>query len=141
MRGSALSWRGVKRIVLWGVRSVLWTRNVQVDDDRLLATAHDHRLHWLVFARVQLLMRDVGRNVDEISRTRFIDELQMISPAKARAAPHHVDHSFQFSMMMRTGLGIGVHHDGSRPELLRTDSGTRDGFGSSHAWRLGRVPI
>src|SRR5580658_8542455 len=86
-------------------------------------------------------MRHVGRNVDEISRSRFVDELQTVSPAKARAAPHDVDHSLQFAMMMRTGLGIRMHHDRSRPKFLRADSGTRDGFGAGHTGRLWRVGV
>ena len=138
---STLSRCGVKWVVLGSVGNVLRTWNVQIDDDGILTTAHDHCLHWLVLTRVQFLVRNVGRNIDEVTRTRLIDELQMISPAKARTAPYDVDHGFQFPMMMRAGLGIGLHHHRSRPELLRADSGTRNGFGAGHTGSLRRVGV
>src|SRR5271156_1819361 len=86
-------------------------------------------------------MRNVGRNVDEVSRAGFIDELQIISPAKAGAAPHHVDDGFEFSVMMGAGLGIGMDYDRSRPQLLRADAGARDGFSAGHARGLRRVAV
>src|SRR5580704_12397510 len=144
VRRSALR-RGVKRIVLRRLRGILRrifrARNIQVDDDRLLTAAYDHGLYRLIFAGVQFLMRHVGRDVDEVSRTRFIDELQVISPTKTGSAADYVDHRFQFAVMMRTGLGVGMHDDGSRPELLRADAGARDGFGAGHARRLRRVAV
>ncbi|MFZ0299716.1 MAG: hypothetical protein WAM13_15300 [Candidatus Sulfotelmatobacter sp.] len=77
-------------------------------------------------------MRDVGRDVDEVSGAGFIDKLQMISPAKAGAAAYDVNDGFEFPVMMGAGLGVGMDDDGSCPQLLRTDSGTRDGFGGSY---------
>src|SRR5208283_3795108 len=53
---SAFSRRGVKRIVRWIAGRVLRTRNVQIDDHRLLPAAYDHRLDRFVSARIQLLM-------------------------------------------------------------------------------------
>jgi hypothetical protein len=94
----------VKRVILGSVGTILRTRNVQIDDDRLLAAAHNHCLHWFILARVQFLMRNVRRNVDEVPWARLIDELQVISPAKTCPAPYDVDHGFQFTMMMRPGV-------------------------------------
>src|SRR5580700_1343361 len=86
-------------------------------------------------------MRDVGRDVDEVSGAGFIDELQIVSPAKAGAAANYVDHGLEFSVMMRAGLGVGVNYDRSGPELLRADFGVRDGFGAGHARSLRRVGV
>lgn len=97
----------MERIVFRSVGSVFGTGNIQIHDDRLLAAAHDDCLDRLVFARVQFLMRNVGRNVDEISRAGFIDKLQIISPAKAGAAAYHVDDGFEFSVMMGPVLALG----------------------------------
>jgi len=126
---------------LWIVRSVLRTRNIQIDYDWFLAAADDYRLYRLVFSSVQLLMRDVGRNVDEVSRAGFIDELEIVSPAKACAATDYVDYGFEFAVMMRTGSCVGMHYDCSSPEFLRADFGMRDGFGTGHARRLRSIAI
>src|ERR1700733_466317 len=114
---------GVEWIVLRIFRGVLGARNIQVDDDRLLPAAHDHRLPRLVLSRIQLLMRHIRRDVYKISRARFIDELQIISPAKTRATAHYIDHGFELTMMMRAGLGIGMHNHGSRPKFFRARAG------------------
>jgi hypothetical protein len=137
----ALSQRGVEGIVLRIVGRVFRAGNIQIDDDGFLTAAHDHRLDRLVFAGIQLLMRNVGRNVDEISWAGFVDELQIVSPAKAGAAAHYVDYSFQFAVMMRAGLSIGMHHYSSRPELLRADPCMRDGLGARHSWSLRSVRV
>src|SRR5580693_5329435 len=65
----------------------------------------------------------------------------MIAPTKTGTAAHDVDYSFEFSMMMRAGLGVWVNYDCSSPELLGADAGVGDGFGARHAGRLGRVAI
>ncbi len=132
---------GVERVVLGSVRSVLRTWNVQIDDDGVLTATYDHCFHRFVLMRVQFLMGNVGRDVDEVTRACLIDEFQMISPAKAGAAADDVNHGFQFPMMMRTGLGIGLDHHRSRPELLRADPGPRDGFGAGHTGGLRRVRV
>ena len=114
----------LRRVALRSFGGVFGTWNLEVDDDRLLAAANDYGLHRLIFAGVQLLMRHVGRDIDEVSRASFIDEFQMISPAKAGAAAHDVDHGFEFPMVMGTSLRVGMYKHRSRPELLRADSGT-----------------
>jgi hypothetical protein len=115
LRRSVFSRCGVKRIVLRRIRSVFGARDIQIDDDGLLSTANDYCLYRLVFAGVQFLMRNVGRNVDEVSGAGFIDELEIVSPAKAGAAAHDIDDSFELSVMMWAGLGVGMHDHGSCP--------------------------
>ena len=126
---------------MWRVGGVLGAWNVQVDDDGLLAAADDHCLYRLILASVQFLMRDVWRDVDEVSGAGFVDELEMVSPAKACAASHYIDHGFKFPVVMRAGPGIGMHNNRSRPEFLRADSGMRDGLGAVHAGRLRSVDV
>src|ERR1700733_11217388 len=128
-------------IVLWSVGSVLGTGDVEVDDNGLLAAAHDHGLYRLVFARVKLLVGNVGRDVDEVSGPCFVNEFQLVSPAKAGAAAYDVDYSFEFAMMMRSGLRIGMNHHGSGPQFLRANFGMGDGFGASHAGRLRGIGV
>ena len=65
----------------------------------------------------------------------------MISPAKAGAAAHYIDDSLEFSVMMWAGLRVGMHHDRSRPELLRADPGMGDGFGAGHAGGLRSISV
>jgi hypothetical protein len=60
-------------------------------------------------------MREVGRDVDEVSRAGFIDELQIVSPVKAGAAADYVDEGFEFAVMMRTGPGVGLERDEEKP--------------------------
>src|SRR5271156_3363539 len=86
-------------------------------------------------------MRNVGRDVDEISGAGFINELKIVSPAKASAAADDVNHGFELSVMMRAGLGIGMNYDGSRPEFLCADAGAGNGFGAGHAGGLRRVGV
>src|SRR5580704_92981 len=86
-------------------------------------------------------MRDVGRDVDEVSGAGFIDKLEIISPAKAGASADDVDHGFEFAVMMRSSLGVGMNDNSSGPELLRADFGVRDGFGAGHTRGLRRVGV
>jgi eukaryotic-like serine/threonine-protein kinase len=131
----------MERIVSRSVRTILRARNIQIDDNRLLAAAHDYGLDRLVFARIQFLMRNVGRYVNKVSRSCLVNELQMVSPTKARSPAHDVDHGFQFSVVMRPGLGIRMHHHRSRPQLLRTHPRVRDRFSARHAGRLRSIRI
>src|ERR1700676_2774090 len=86
-------------------------------------------------------MRNVRRNVDEISRAGFIDKIEIFPPAEAGTAARNVDDGFQLSVMMRAGLSIGMDHHRSSPEFLGADSGMRDGLGAIHARRLRCVGI
>jgi hypothetical protein len=49
-------------------------------------------------------------------------EFQVLAPAHARAALHHVDHALQVAVVVRAGLRVGVDGDGARPQLLRADA-------------------
>jgi len=53
----------------------LGTLDVEIHDHRILAASDYHRLTRHIWAGVNFLMWDVGRNINEISRCRFIAEL------------------------------------------------------------------
>src|ERR1700733_7236215 len=134
----------VKRIVVGNIRSILSilrARNIQINHHRLLPATHNHSLYRLVLARIQLLVRNVRRHINKITGPRLLDKLPLISPAEPRPASHNINHGFQLPMMMRPGLGVGMYHDRSRPELLRADTSMRDSLGASHPWSLWSISI
>ena len=100
-----------------------WCFDLKVDDDRILAAAHNHRLARLVRSCIHFLMRHIWRNVDEISRARFAAELKAIAPAHASAALHDVQYGFQLAVVMRSRLCIGLNCDGAGPKLRGTRAG------------------
>jgi hypothetical protein len=115
--------------------------NIEIDNDGFLPAAHDYSFDRLVFFRVEFLVRDIGRNIDEVSRPGFVDELQALSPAEAGAAANNVDDSFQFAVVMRTSLGVGMDEHRSGPEFLGADTSAGDRFSAGHAGGLGSVGI
>src|SRR5215469_13058970 len=84
---------------------------VQVDDDRFLAVAYNDALERFAGACVYLLMRDKWRDKDEIAGACLSHVLQPFSPAHSRTPSYHVDHAFQFAVMMGASLGVGVDGD------------------------------
>ena len=89
--------------------------DVQVDDHRLLIAPHQHAFQRLVGAGVDFLVRDEGRDVDEVAGSRLGGEFQRVAPAHPGAAAHHIDHAFQLAMMVRAGLGVGMDRDRAGP--------------------------
>src|SRR4051812_25142471 len=58
--------------------------DVEVDRDRLAVAAHQHAFQHLVRAGVDLLMRHVGRDENEIAGAGLRGELQALAPAHPR---------------------------------------------------------
>jgi hypothetical protein len=114
---------------------------VQVDDDGVLPAAHDHARQRLVRARVDLLVRRVGRDVDEIAGPRLRRELEPLAPAHPRAAGEHVDHALQMTVVVRAGLRVRVDEHGARPEALGTGRGGVDRRRAVHPGGLRRVHV
>ncbi len=90
---------------------------------------------------VDLLVRHVGRHIDEVAGAGLGDELQLVAPAHAGAALHDVDHALEVAVVMGAGLGVGVDGDRAGPQLLGADAGEIDGRGAVHARRLGGVGV
>ena len=59
-----------------------------------------HALQRVAGKRVDLLVRDVGRHVDEVAGIGFGHELQPLAPAHARAPPDHVDDALQVPVVV-----------------------------------------
>ena len=71
------------------------------------AAAHDHRFHRLIPPSINLLMRHKRRHVDEVARPGFVDELQPLAPAQARATADDIEDRLQLPMMMGGGASRG----------------------------------
>jgi hypothetical protein len=115
--------------------------NVQVDRGGLTVAAHQHTLQHFRGAGVDLLVRHIGRHVDEIARAGFGGELQALAPAHAGTALDHVDHALQGPMVVGTGFGVGVDVHRAGPELLRAHPRKVDGSLAVHARRLSGVGV
>src|SRR5215472_10195080 len=88
--------RGLTRLFVQIVDPANELRNldrgdVEVDDEPLLPAARHDAMKLELITRVDLLMRDIRRHVDEVPRPRFGDELQTIAPAHSRHTVDHVD--------------------------------------------------
>ena len=119
----------------------LRTLDVQIHHHGFLPASDHNRFTRHIQAGVNFLMRDVGRNVNEVSRVCLIAEFQAITPSHAGTTSHDVDHRLQFAMMVGTSLGVGLYDDGTRPQLAGSGTSVSDGGGPSHSWSLGRVRI
>src|SRR5262249_23032226 len=115
----------------------LYRGDVEVDREPLLSAARHHAVKLELVARVDLLMRDIGRHVNEVSRSSLGDEFQMIAPAHASHAVDHVDDALEIAMVVRAGLGPGIDSDGSGPEPAGARLSGGHGRTPPHAERLG----
>ena len=107
----------------------LRTLDVEIHDHRILPASDYHSFTRHIWTGVNFLMRDVRRNVNEISRVCLTAELQAITPAHAGTTSHDVDHGLQFAMMVRSGFGVRLNNYGTSPQL--TGSCTRVRYSSS----------
>src|SRR5262249_6361879 len=102
---------------------MLYRRYVEVDRDPLAVTANDHEIKRLVGVDVQLLMRHIRREVDEIARTHLGDKLEPLSPTDTPAPFHDVNRHLMTPMVMRTGLCMGRQRDGADPRFSSPGTG------------------
>src|SRR5262249_25486181 len=115
--------------------------NVQIHHDRLLPAAYQYTDEFLILAGVDFLMRDKWRHIDKIPWSGLGDVLQMIAPAHAGAAIHHINNTLQVSMVVRTRFGMGMNGDSAGPQLTGPSGGMGDGGSAGHADRLRGVQI
>src|SRR5579872_7306098 len=80
---------------------------------RILAAADYYRFAWLVLLRVDLLVRHVGRHVDEIARAGFVYELEVVAPAHSGAAADYIENGFELAVMMRACPGVRLYYYGA----------------------------
>src|SRR5215207_9324693 len=114
---------------------------IEVNNDGLLIITHDDAGQRFVPARINLLMGNERRHIDEVARPTFGDEFEALSPPHPRAATDYVDHALQFSVVMGTGFSVRVDRDGTCPQLVCAGRGMRDGRSTGHARRLGGIKI
>lgn len=117
------------------------TFDVEIHDHRILPASDDHSFAWHIRTGVNFLVRDVRRNVNEISRRRFVAELQMISPAHPRTTSHNVDHRLQFAVMVGRRFGVRLNHYRTSPQLTSACSRVRNGRCPRHSRGLRCVAV
>ena len=74
---------------------------VEVDDDRLLVAADDDARQRCVGTGVDLLVRHVRRDVDEVAGPGFRGEFEMVAPPHPGASRNHIDHALEVSVVVR----------------------------------------
>ena len=74
------------RVVASSGGHCLWTLDVEIDYDGILTASCDHSFTGFVGEGVDLLVRYVGRNINEVARASFTAEFQVISPSHADPA-------------------------------------------------------
>src|SRR3984885_13035672 len=84
-----------------------------------LPAARQNTVKLQVLAGIDLLVRNIGRHVDEIAGPGLGDEFEPISPAHACDAGNDIDHALQVAVMMWPGLGPGIDGHRAGPELRR----------------------
>jgi hypothetical protein len=113
----------------------------EVHDNWLLTAAdHDGFTNFIRMC-IDLLVRDVGRNIDEVAGAGFPGKFKVVAPAHTAAAAHNVEDGFKLAMVVRAGFGIGFDHDRASPELAGSCAGVRDGGGAGHSGSLGSVRV
>jgi hypothetical protein len=85
--------------------------DVKIDDDGILTASHHNSFTGFICSGVDLLVRYVGRNIDEVSRSGFTAEFEMVSPSHTSPAANDVKDCLQFAMMVGTSLCVWLDHD------------------------------
>ena len=80
----------------------LRTLDIEINHDRILTAPYHNGFTALVGVGIDLLMRYIGRNIDEVARSRFAAEFQMISPSHPSPASNDVEDGFQFAVVVRS---------------------------------------
>src|SRR6516162_8665429 len=122
-------------------RGILDRGYAEVHYDRFLVAAYHDTAQRLVFAGVDLLVRHVRGDIDEIAGARFGGELEPVAPAHPCTAAQDVDHALQRAVVMRSGPGAGLDLHGTGPDLARPGRCAADRGLAVHAGRLRCVGV
>ncbi|MCU1235648.1 MAG: hypothetical protein JWP63_3615 [Candidatus Solibacter sp.] len=106
-----MPWRPRGKVTsLWGGMGArrapfCWARGsrVEVNHNWVLAAAHHDGLAGLAGRSVNLLVRHVRRNVDEITGPGLTAEFKVVTPPHADATGNDVEDGFQLSVVVGTG--------------------------------------
>ena len=113
----------------------------QVDNNGFLTTPHDDPLRRLIGRRIDLLMRDVGRDEHEVARLQIDLVLQPASPAHFARARQHVHHRLLIAVMMHRACRVGFGQHDTGPQGIRPDPAVRNGRQPPHPGCLRRVVV
>lgn len=117
------------------------TLNVEIHNYRILPTSDYHSFTWHVGASIDLLMRDIGWNVNEIPGVSLVAELQTIAPAHARTPSHDINHCLQFAVVVGTCFCVRLNNYGTSPQLTGPCTRAGNSGRPRHSGGLGRVGI
>lgn len=105
----------------------------QVHRNGLPVASHQHTLQLLVLFGIDLLVRHVWRNVDEIPGPGFRNELEVLTPPQPRLALDNVDDTLEVTVVVGSRFGVGVDLDRAGPQMLRAHAGHVDGRSTVHS--------
>jgi hypothetical protein len=117
----------------------LWAFDIEIDHDGILTTSYDDSFTGFVGEGVDLLVRHVWRNIDEIAGAGFTAEFQVVAPSHAGPAANDIEDGFQVAVVVRAGLGVGLDYNCAGPQSAGSRSGVSDGGGPGHTGSLGSV--
>jgi hypothetical protein len=83
---------------------------------RFIVAADHHAFERLIGARIDFLMRHIGRYEDKIAGDHLRRKIPAPRPLASGLALHDIDHAFQFAMMMASAFASGLMH-GAGPNL------------------------
>ena len=96
--------------------------NVKICHDPFVITAHDHEIKRFDAVEVELLMRYIRCEVDEITRTYFCSKFESLSPTNLATTSHDIDGNFVSAMMMRSRLCAWLESDRTDPCFLSSST-------------------
>src|SRR5215475_1510021 len=98
-------------------------RDVEVDHNPLVVTAHHHEIKRLAGVKVQLLMRYVRGEVDEITGRHFRCKFELFAPAYLAPTFHDVDRNLVAAMVMRPRLCTRLESHRADPSTFSPTAG------------------
>jgi hypothetical protein len=95
---------------------------VELDHDLLVVAADHHEVDGLDGAEVQLLMRYMRREIDEITGTHIRCIFEPLSPTYLAPTAHNVDGDLVAAVVVRPGLGAWLERDCADPGFFPSDA-------------------
>src|SRR6266850_1546205 len=113
---------------------------LEIDDDRVVTVAHDDPLRGLG-GRIDLLVRNEGRYIDEVPGPGVRLVFQAVTPTHPDTATDHIDDGLLLAVMVGSGRRMRSYVCYPRPYPLRADGVPRYGRHSVHPGRLWRIRV
>src|SRR5207244_13455300 len=113
---------------------------LEIDDHRVVTVAHDDPLRGLV-GRIDLLMRNEGRHIDEVPGPGLRLIFQAVTPTHPDMATDHIDDGLLLAVMVGSGRRKRGDVCYPRPYPLRANGVPRYRRDSVHPGRLWRIRV